>query len=67
MTEPRRRLRRRSTDNDNEITEFLHPFPTEPLLWDTHSLSEVVSTPQHALATIAHDDFDPIRDAKLVL
>jgi hypothetical protein len=66
MIQPRRRLRRRSTDNDHEVTEFRPRSSTEPSApsQDTPTLNEVevVSTPNNAIAVkIANDDLDPIR------
>jgi hypothetical protein len=75
MTQPRRRLRRRSTDNDNDaVLDFLRRSSTQssPTPQDIDQ-SQVVSFPPPAIATvppptqIANDDLDPIRDAKLVL
>jgi hypothetical protein len=68
MIQPRRRLRRRSSDNHHEVTEFFPPSSTEPSAppQDTQSQSDIVSTPQNAIATVANDDrgtldLDPIR------
>jgi hypothetical protein len=66
MTQPRRRVRRRSTDNDNDA---LVDSPTEsfPTPQDTEPQPQVVSSPPPAIATlapltqIASDDLDPIR------
>lgn len=55
MTEPRRRSRRRSTDNDKDLTEFLRPDPIEPLPQDT------LPDPTAIATKIANDDLDPIR------
>jgi hypothetical protein len=66
MTQPRRRVRRRNTDNDNDafIDSLTEHSPT-PQDIDPQPL--VVSSPPPAIATlppptqIAIDDLDPIR------
>ncbi|MEN9871291.1 MAG: hypothetical protein RLZZ171_2283 [Cyanobacteriota bacterium] len=70
-SQPRRRVRRRSTDNDNDalIDSPTESFPTSQDI----DQSQVVSSPPPAIATlppltqIANDDLDSICDAKLVL
>jgi hypothetical protein len=65
MTQPRRRLRRRNTDNDNDaFIDSLTEFSPTPQNIDQ---PQVVSSPPPAIATlppptqIVNDDLDPIR------
>jgi hypothetical protein len=66
MTQPRRRVRRRNTDNDNDA---LIDSPTEsfPTSQDFDPQPQVVSSSPPAIATlppptqIVNDDLDPIR------